>query len=101
MSRTALVSRRLQLVETMWFDGREYEVCFGFEPGCPVREVFIARGPKVGSQAATFFDDSAIMVSLLLQHGYTADGIARRLTMDGAWRQILRRAAELDAEMAA
>lgn len=95
--RQRLTARREQIVETMRFDGRPHDVCFGFEPGGPVREIFI-RGPKSGSDAATFLDDAAVMASLLLQHGYAAADLTPRFTAGGAMQQILRRAAQIDAE---
>ena len=84
MTRTALPNRRQSLVETIEFDGFTYEVGFGLVPeNNRILEVFITTNDKQGSAVHVACADAAVLISLLLQHGVTAEEIGHSLLRAG------------------
>lgn len=73
-------------------DGHSIHLTIGFDPAEDARrprEVFYSEGFKSGSQLEFQVQDACVLISMLLQHGLTADQIARSLarreTPDGSW----------------
>ena len=77
-SRTRLPARRPNLTDSFAWGGVRFTVTAGFDERGAIREVF-ADGVKVGSDTEGLLDDACILVSLLLQHGYTPDRLAGHL----------------------
>ena len=98
--RRRLPDRRLSPGATLDHHGARYRMTVGLYPDGSPGEIFI-RGPKVGSDSDALVDDAATMASLLLQLGFAADDLARRLTADGLMRQALELAAEMTRPEAA
>lgn len=86
MTREALPNRRLH--ETLHFEhwGQKYVVGLGrAQPTGPVAEVFL-NCAKSGTQAETLARDSAVLMSLALQHGVPIETIRHAITrnVDGS-----------------
>lgn len=79
MPRERLSNRRQSENITFWHGGREYTARVSFYPDGGLAEVFLDNG-KVGSDAQVNCRDAAVAVSLLLQHGCSADDLARSLS---------------------
>jgi hypothetical protein len=82
VNRTPLPNRRSH--ETFRFEhwGQSYIVGIGrARVGAPILEVFI-NCAKSGTQAETLARDSAVILSLALQHGVPVDEIRHALTRD-------------------
>jgi hypothetical protein len=80
MTRTPLPNRRMH--ETVRFEhwGLRYIVGLGrAQPHDPISEVFINCG-KAGTQAETLARDSAVLLSLALQHGVPIAEIGHAIT---------------------
>ncbi|WP_315833930.1 hypothetical protein [Bradyrhizobium prioriisuperbiae] len=80
MSRTTLPNRRSH--ETVRFEhwGQRYIVGLGRAHGsAPIQEVFI-NCAKSGTQAETLARDSAVLLSLALQHGVPIETISHAIT---------------------
>lgn len=76
--RERLPDRRLQQTETLVWNGREWVMSVGFTPDGRVLEVF-TKGLKAGSTLDAIADDVCVLLSLLLQSGYSAAALARHL----------------------
>jgi len=59
-----------------------YKVGFGRVDDGPVQEVFINCG-RSGAQAETLARDSAVLLSLALQHGVPVETIKKAITRNG------------------
>ena len=80
MTRTPLPNRRIH--ETLRFNhwGLDYIVGLGrARPTAPVSEVFL-NCAKSGTQAETLARDSAVLLSLALQHGVPLETISHAIT---------------------
>lgn len=106
--RERLPDRRLQVVETVAFEGRTYLLGIGFHPDGRAGEIFL-KGTRIGSEAERLFDDACVLASLLLQCAWTANQLATRLGREGtgpgagvasALGAALKAAADLEAEAA-
>ena len=74
--RQRLPARRPSQTETVEHGNARFEVTIGFFPDDRVGEVF-ASGAKSGSELDGLLDDSAILISLLLQHGVEPAALGR------------------------
>lgn len=79
MPRERLSNRRQSENITFWHAGREYTARVSFYPDGRLAEVFLDNG-KVGSDAQVNCRDAAVAMSLLLQHGCSADDVRRSLS---------------------
>jgi hypothetical protein len=80
MTRTPLPNRRTH--ETLRFEhwGQRYVVGIGrAKLGAPIAEVFL-NCAKSGTQAETLARDSAVLLSLALQHGVPIETIGHAIT---------------------
>lgn len=82
-SRLILPPRRMSVTETIEFvrsDGNTvtYDATIGFDPMMRPREIFLG-GAKDGSDMYTALLDTAVALSVALQHGVTATAMARSL----------------------
>ena len=76
--RARLPYRRLQATEAVAWRGREWLLSVGFDRSGAVREAFV-KGLKAGSEMDAIMDDACVLLSLLLQAGYSAQEVDRRL----------------------
>ena len=76
MTRERLPNRRPSETETIEHGGARFDVTAGFYLDGRPGEVF-AGGAKSGSELDGLLDDSAILSSLLLQHGVEPAALAR------------------------
>ena len=76
-ARTRLPNRRSAATETLAVGGQVFEATVGFNPdtGQPC-EVFLT-GAKSGSLLAAVLSDTAVVVSVALQHGVPAEALAK------------------------
>ena len=86
--RQRLPNRRVSAIETIEFDGIKYDVGFGVvgsEAGQLIKEVFITADAKHkhGSMISVLCQDSAVLISLLLQHGVSPHHIKHSLLRTG------------------
>ena len=104
--RNALPNRRLQQSQAAEWNGQEWVFSAGFDRGGQVREVFV-KGPKVGSAMDAIMDDASVLVSLLLQAGYTLAELQPHLGREGGIPSapvaspigfVVQVAAEIEAE---
>lgn len=80
MTRTSLPNRRLHETTSFEFWGQRYVVGLGrVDEGYPVSEVFL-NCAKSGTAAETLARDSAVLLSLALQHGVPLETIAHAIT---------------------
>jgi len=80
LSRTTLPNRRTHETIQFEFWGQRYVVGFGrARPSGPIAEIFL-NCSKSGTQAETLARDSAVLLSLALQHGVTLEEIGHALT---------------------
>lgn len=111
--RSRLPDRRpSQHIELVWGppgQQRTWSLNVGFDAEGKAREIF-ADGHKPTSDLEAQLDDTCILVSLLLQSGYSAADLVERLGRDGVYPdapaasivgQALKAAAELEAEIGA
>lgn len=103
-SRQQLRNRRESITETISFargDGNivEYKATIGFDVLYRPREIFLF-GAKDGSDMYTALLDTAVALSVALQHGVTAGAMARSLyrTSDGMPASIVGAALDLLAK---
>ena len=77
MTRERLPNRRPQLTRTLTSNGQELKVSVGLDmrTGHP-REVFVT-GAKDGSEFAVILEDTSVVISVALQHGVTAQELAK------------------------
>lgn len=83
-----------------------YRVGVGLRDDGSCGEIFLdgvgdkdKKGAKGGSDADGVMCDLATMASLLLQHGYSPENLARRLSLDGLARAALTYAARIEREI--
>ncbi len=76
MTRERLPARRPNETVTIEHGGARFDVTIGLFPGGAVGEVFTG-GAKSGSELDGLLDDSAILISLLLQNGVEPAALAR------------------------
>lgn len=81
-ARTPLPNRRLQIAETIEWQGRTWLLGIGFDPEGRAREVFL-DGVKTGADYEALLDDACILASMLLQHDCAAVDIASTLGREG------------------
>ena len=79
MPRERLSNRRESENITFWHAGREYTARVSHYPDGRLSEIFLDNG-KVGSDAQVNCRDAAVAMSLLLQHGCSADNVRRSLS---------------------
>ena len=90
--RDRLPNRRLQSTEVVAWRGQEWLMSVGFDHFGTVREAFV-KGLKSGSAMDAIMDDACVLLSLLLQAGYTASDVDSHLGREGvdSLRAPLRR----------
>ncbi len=102
-ARTRLPSRRPNTTDNFEWGGTHFTVTAGFDECGVIREVF-ADGAKGGSDTEGLIDDACILVSLLLQHGYTPGRLPAHLLRKGDTAQsvmaaIAQRLVDIDREL--
>ncbi len=85
--RNVLPNRRDSVSATIEFAGEKYDFTTGFYPDGTVGETFINRvkdrtAAKLGEQLDGICRDSAVLISLALQHGVTIDTMRHAVTRD-------------------
>lgn len=92
-----LPDRRPGQTEMLWFNGRRYHLCIGFDPKTfRPAEAFLS-GAKVGSDQDALLDSACIILSKLLQAGADPKELSETLGQ----QCILGAAAQRIAETAA
>lgn len=76
--RHPLPDRRPTETHSIFLRNMEWTLSFGFDQANQVREVF-ADGAKGGSEREELLDDACVLISLLLQSGWEASVLARKL----------------------
>ena len=78
-TRSRLPNRRPSITETLVTGGQEFSVTIGFSPedGSP-RELFMG-GAKEGRLLNSLLADSAVLVSIALQHDISAEALAKSM----------------------
>lgn len=87
MTRVELPLRRFSLNFTVAFQGEKYDVSTSFYPGGQIGDTFIDRkkdkvAAKLGMQLDAACRDSAILLSLALQHGCSIERLKHSVTRD-------------------
>lgn len=81
-ARTRLPDRRLTVTDTIAAYGRDFTVSAGIDPATgKIREVFLG-GEKSGSTLEHIFQDAAVIISVALQFGITAEAMARSIARE-------------------
>ncbi len=75
-TRQRLPTRRPSETVTLVTDGLAFEATVGFDEHDHPREVFL-NGGKEGSLFAAVLSDTAVVVSVALQHGVSAAALAK------------------------
>lgn len=88
MRRAILPARRECETFCIAFAGEKYHVTVGFYPDGSVGEIFINRvkdkmAARLGEQLDAVCRDSAILLSLALQHGTSLETMEHAITRDG------------------
>ena len=86
MTRERLPDRRPNETVSLDHAGARFEITVGFYPDGWPGEVF-AGGAKSGSEMDGLLDDSAILISLLLQNGVAPVALARTVGRLGDGRE--------------
>ena len=78
-TRQRLPNRRPAHIEALEVAGQEFTACVGFDPdtGQP-RELFL-DAPKRDSMFGTMLADTAVLISVALQHGVPAAALAKSI----------------------
>jgi hypothetical protein len=104
--RTRLPNRRDSRLRQIEWAGREWTVCAGFDATGAIKEVFI-DGIKTGAHFDGLMDDACILLSVMLQAGFTPEQLVGFLSREtegdstrpaspiGAVAELLR---EIEAE---
>jgi hypothetical protein len=79
MSRSHLPDRRGAEIMMFQYDGRPYRVTYGCFRNGDLGEIFLDVG-KANAAIQMHADDSAVLASLLLQHGVSPDTIRRSIS---------------------
>lgn len=87
MPREILPNRRYAESITISFQGERYDVTIGRYPDNRIGEVFINRvisksSSRIGIQLDGVCRDSAILLSLAIQHGTSLDALRSAITRD-------------------
>jgi len=77
-----LPNRRMKISETVEWQGQEWVLSVGFDRTGAVREAFV-KGLKTGSAMDAIMDDACVLLSLLLQAGYSAADLDSHLGREG------------------
>lgn len=80
-ARERLPNRRFAETLDLQVGGLRYTATLGFYPSGKLGEIFLTNH-KAGSQAGVLASDSAVLCSLLLQHGVPLGVIRRALMRD-------------------
>lgn len=85
--REVLPMRRPSENSTISHGGEKYDVTSGFYPDGRVAEIFVNRvrdkaAAKIGIQLDGVCRDSAVLLSLALQHGVSLENIQRAVTRE-------------------
>ena len=80
--RDRLPNRRLQSTEVVEWQGQEWLMSVGFDQSGQVREAFV-KGLKTGSAMDAIMGDACVLLSLLLQAGYSASDVDSHLGREG------------------
>lgn len=84
VARNRLPERRLTFTDTIEAYNREFTVSAGIDPATgKIREVFLG-GEKSGSTLEHIFQDAAVVISVALQYGITAEAMARSIAREPA-----------------
>lgn len=89
MSRQALPQRRYSETFNVVFppgSSKTYAVTLGCYSDGKIGEVFLTSHSHVGSQADLAARDTAILISMALQHGAPLKGLSRAMTHDANGR---------------
>lgn len=81
MTRSRLPNRRAQETFDLEHDGQRYSVSLGFHDDGRPGEAFI-QSHRRGTAIEAAARDSAILISLMIQHGLPLDEIRHGLTRD-------------------
>lgn len=82
VARDRLPERRQTLTDIIAAYGRDFTVSAGIDPATgKIREVFLG-GEKSGSTLEHIFQDAAVIISVALQFGITADAMARSIARE-------------------
>ena len=77
--RHRLPNRRPSYTETLEVAGQTFTATVGFDPGtCRPCEVFLTAG-KEGSLINAMLADAAVVISVALQHGVSAQALAKSI----------------------
>jgi hypothetical protein len=95
-SRERLPNRRPALTIDLLVGPRSYAATIGFDRHGAPKEIFLA-GAREGSDMQAVLDDTAITISLALQHGISARALAAALSRisSGGAASIIGAAADL------
>lgn len=75
--RRRLPNRRPIDTTKLSVGGQTYFISLGIDPtAADVREVFLA-GPRDGSQLGALAQDAAVLISIALQHGLSAEALSK------------------------
>lgn len=80
--RQRLPDRRLTITDRVDWAGRTYLVGVGFDADGVVREIFV-DGVKGGSDEEAILGDAGVLVSLLLQSGWSVERLADHVGREG------------------
>ncbi|MFN3656806.1 MAG: hypothetical protein ACK4UO_06100 [Pseudolabrys sp.] len=80
-ARERLPERRFHMTFQFEFDGQGYTAGVGYYSDGRPAEVFL-NSPKIGAAVESLARDSAILISLALQHGVTLSDLHHVLTRD-------------------
>ena len=80
--RIRLPNRRMQITDAVEWQGYTWMVSVGFTPDGRALEAFV-KGAKTGSSMDAIMDDACVLLSLLLQAGYSAQALADHLGREG------------------
>lgn len=81
-TRDRLPDRRMQISDKVEWQGQEWMLSVGFDRAGRVREAFV-KGYKTGSAMDAIMDDACVLLSLLLQAGYSAAALESHLGREG------------------
>lgn len=77
--RVRLPDRRLSVAATIEWNGTRWELRCGFDRAGQVREIFLDRGSRSGSDLARLVADSCVLASVVLQSGWSCAVLAQSL----------------------
>ncbi len=97
MSREILPQRRHTIRDSTEWAGQKVFVEAGFDDSGRLLECFFRGGGRVGSELDSGLDDSAILSSLLLQHGCPLSLIVAAVGRDPAGKATSMIGAAIDA----